>query len=92
MKVTEVVKRSYELKFWEPIYISDHSVTPFNEKLTWEGRRDKMVQGFEMCLADYNFMILNNGYVIHRGIKKMKPGDFEPTEKIKRQNNIIGYV
>ena len=87
LMISHVFKRPYVLKYWEPIYIADKSLVDFNERLSWEGRRDKMVQGFEMCLANYDFAILNNGFVIHRGIKKTDL--LEPNEKIKTQNDLI---
>ena len=58
---------------WEPIFIGTNEDPPYDERLTWEGKGDKMTQAFLFCLLNYNFAILDNAYIIHKpGIKSKK--------------------
>ena len=38
----------------------------YDERLSWEGRSDKMDQALKLCLLDYDFFILDNAFLIHR--------------------------
>lgn len=39
----------------------------------WEGKSDKMTQGYALCVLDYEFQILDNGFLVHKpGIKILK--------------------
>ena len=43
MRVFHVTKRAYyPLTTWEPIFICSHEAPQYDERLTWEGRKDKM--------------------------------------------------
>ena len=43
---------------------------PYDERLIWEGKGDKMTQSYLLCVMNYNFAILDNAYLIHKsGIK-----------------------
>ena len=42
LRVIHVVKREKPIKYWEPIFISDQGMPWFDERLNWEGYRDKM--------------------------------------------------
>ena len=43
MHVFHVTKRAYyPLTTWEPIFICSHEAPQYDERLTWEGRKDKM--------------------------------------------------
>ena len=73
MEVTYVAKRIKPFQHWEPIYIGTNEEPLYDERLSWEGRSDKMVQGYKLCALDYEFHILNNAFLIHRpGIKTKK--------------------
>ena len=69
MAVFSSVTKSHLTKYWEPVFICDHEAPLYNEQLTWEGRKDKMVQGLELCLSGYKFLVLNIGFLVHKGIK-----------------------
>jgi len=57
-------------KAWEPIYIGTNEDPLYDERLHWDGRAEKMSQAYVMCVLDYDFMVLDNGFLIHRpGIK-----------------------
>ncbi|XP_052869834.1 beta-1,4-glucuronyltransferase 1-like [Anopheles cruzii] len=58
---------------WEPIYIGTHADPHYDERLSWEGKSDKMTQGYALCVLDYDFHILDNGFLVHKpGIKVLK--------------------
>lgn len=73
LHVAHIGKRVKPFHHWEPIYISDNEEPWYDERLSWEGRSDKMAQGYKMCLLNYEFHILDNAFLIHRpGIKSKK--------------------
>ncbi|XP_025411580.1 beta-1,4-glucuronyltransferase 1 [Sipha flava] len=58
---------------WEPIFIGTHSDPLYDERLSWEGKMDKMTQGYTLCVLDYEFHILDNAFLTHKpGIKTLK--------------------
>ncbi|XP_004928565.1 beta-1,4-glucuronyltransferase 1 isoform X2 [Bombyx mori] len=70
MDVFHVGKRHGKYVHWEPIFIGTHQDPYYDERLSWEGKKDKMTQGYVLCVKDYDFMILNNAFLIHKpGIK-----------------------
>jgi len=86
MSVMHVGKRVRPFHHWEPIYIGTNSEPVYDERLSWEGRYDKMTQGYTMCLMEYDFNILDNAFLIHRpGIKTMKSAHIDKT-KVGKQN------
>lgn len=73
MEVFITVKRKGAQFHWEPIYIGTHAEPLYDERLSWEGKSDKMTQAYIMCLLDYKFNVLSNGFLVHRsGIKTEK--------------------
>jgi hypothetical protein len=73
MRVFHVGKRYKPYHHWEPIYIGTKDDPEYDERLSWEGRSDKMTQGYVLCVMDYEFMILDNAFLVHRpGIKRIK--------------------
>lgn len=73
MNVYYVGKRIRPFQHWEPIYIGTNQEPLYDERLSWEGRSDKMAQGYKLCLLNYEFHILDNAFLIHRpGIKTKK--------------------
>jgi hypothetical protein len=43
--VTRLLKRKWPMNGgWEPIFISDKEAPIYEERLSWEGRKDKMSQ------------------------------------------------
>jgi beta-1,4-glucuronyltransferase 1 len=73
MSVFISTKRVGEFNHWEPIFIGTNNEPSYNEKLSWEGKSDKMTQAFIMCLLDYSFNVLSNAFLVHKpGIKEKK--------------------
>ncbi|KAJ8969420.1 hypothetical protein NQ314_001761 [Rhamnusium bicolor] len=71
-------RREIPFHRWEPIYIGTKNDPLYNEKLSWEGLQDKMLQMLEMCLIGYKFVILDGAFLVHwPGIKKTKTVDGE---------------
>ncbi|KAK9875872.1 hypothetical protein WA026_009659 [Henosepilachna vigintioctopunctata] len=65
------VKREYPFHRWEPIFIGTKQDPVYDEALSWEGLQDKMTQMLQMCLLNYNFVILDGAFLVHwPGIKK----------------------
>lgn len=68
--ILTTTKRDRTKRSWEPIYIGTNDDPFYAEELTWEGKRDKMSQSYELCLRGYDFHILDNAFLVHApGIK-----------------------
>ena len=52
------------------------------------------LQGFQMCLMDYEFHVLDNAFLIHRpGIKTKEQNPTKPNQKlVNEQNKFIKNV
>ncbi|KAL1131719.1 hypothetical protein AAG570_011332, partial [Ranatra chinensis] len=73
LRVFHIGKRTGYFVHWEPIYIGTHSDPLYDERLSWEGKSDKMTQGYALCVLDYEFQILDNAFLVHKpGIKTLK--------------------
>lgn len=71
--VFHIGKRTGYFIHWEPIFIGTHKDPLYDERLSWEGKSDKMTQGYALCVLDYEFHILDNAFLVHKpGIKTMK--------------------
>ncbi|KAI9578977.1 hypothetical protein GQX74_005860 [Glossina fuscipes] len=71
--VFHIGKRTGYFVHWEPIYIGTHAEPHYDERLSWEGKSDKMTQGYALCVLDYEFHILDNAFLVHKpGIKVLK--------------------
>ncbi|XP_020806976.1 beta-1,4-glucuronyltransferase 1 isoform X1 [Drosophila serrata] len=73
LSVFHIGKRTGYYVHWEPIYIGTHADPHYDERLSWEGKSDKMPQGYALCVLDYEFHILDNAFLVHKpGIKVLK--------------------
>ncbi|XP_045131767.1 beta-1,4-glucuronyltransferase 1-like isoform X1 [Portunus trituberculatus] len=71
IKTFSVVKREFPYHRWEPIYICTKQEPLYDERLSWEGLQDKMTQMHELCLQEYNLVILDRAFLVHApGIKR----------------------
>jgi len=91
LNVLHIGKRIKPFQHWEPIYIGTNQEPSYDERLSWEGRSDKMAQGFKLCLQNYQFHILDNAFLIHRpGIKTKKTlHSAINLKKISAQNELL---
>ena len=48
-----MVKRESPFLLWEPIFIGTNEDPLYDERLTWEGKRDKMTQVRHACWTGY---------------------------------------
>lgn len=73
LHVFHIGKRTGYFVHWEPIFIGTHADPLYDERLSWEGKSDKMTQGYALCVMDYDFLILDNAFLVHKpGIKVYK--------------------
>ncbi len=90
MMTFRVAKRVNKFRNWEPIFIGTNADPPYDERLSWEGKADKMTQGFQLCVLDYDFHLLNGAFLVHRpGIKTRSKKTRSHQAQIKLQNNLI---
>lgn len=83
MEIFTTAKRQGDFFKWEPIFIGTNAEPSYDERLNWEGKKDKMTQAFTMCLLDYNFNVLSSGFLVHKpGIKAKKETRRPAQEKI----------
>jgi len=89
VRVFHIGKRHKPYHHWEPIFIGTKDDPYYDERLSWEGRSDKMTQGYILCVKDYEFHILDNGFLVHRpGIKRNKVIP-QKNPVVARQNRLI---
>lgn len=70
LNIFRVTKRQRDRSAWEPLYIGTNAEPLYDERLSWDGKRDKMSQMYEMCLMNYDVLILDNAFLVHApGIK-----------------------
>ncbi|XP_039289528.1 beta-1,4-glucuronyltransferase 1 isoform X1 [Nilaparvata lugens] len=73
MRVFHIGKRTGYFVHWEPIFIGTNHDPFYDERLSWEGKSDKMTQGYTLCVLDYEFHILDSAFLVHKpGIKTLK--------------------
>lgn len=81
-------KRRRDKSSWEPIYIGTNEEPLYEEVLTWEGKRDKMSQMFELCLIDYDFRVLDDAFLCHApGIKRITKTELNWRAPFVKSNN-----
>lgn len=90
LNVFRVTKRTRQRNSWEPLYIGTNSEPLYDERLTWEGKRDKMSQMYEMCLMNYDIMVLDNAFLVHApGIKVIDKEDNNRRLSFIKRNNAV---
>lgn len=88
--IFEITQRDKSKDSWEPIFIGTNDDPLYDDRLTWDGRRDKMGQMYEMCLQDYHLLVLGNAFLVHAsGIKHIDKNDNMKRYKYIRENNAI---
>ncbi|XP_076252520.1 beta-1,4-glucuronyltransferase 1-like isoform X2 [Rhynchophorus ferrugineus] len=82
-----VTKREMPYNRWEPIFIGTKKEPLYNEKLSWEGYQDKMLQMLEICLMKYNLVVLDGAFLVHwPGMKKSKSKENDSRKIFKQMN------
>lgn len=89
LSVFHIGKRKPPYHKWEPIYVGTNKEPLYDERLSWEGKSDKMTQMYILCVRDYEFHILDNAFLVHRpGIKKLHK-DKARDKIVAKQNTAI---
>ena len=89
MRVFRVAKRYWPYDNWEPFFLGTHTDPLFDDRLTWEGRGNKMILAYQMCVLDYEFHILSNSFLIHReGIMRSSDNQ-RPPGAVEGQNLLV---
>ncbi|XP_066141724.1 beta-1,4-glucuronyltransferase 1-like isoform X2 [Euwallacea fornicatus] len=103
LNVFSVGQRVGRHMVWEPFFVCTQNEPLWDERMTWEGQNNKMVQVYTMCVMKYNFHVLDNAFLIHKpGVKskkvqleKFKVIVTESTKKIKKiaveLQNLYGF-
>lgn len=92
MRVFHVAKRHAPFHRWEPVYIGTKDDPAYDERLTWEGRQDKMSQMHALCLLDYDLDIVDNAFLVHApGIKKRNLTVYFYNRQYVIQNDIVHH-
>ena len=90
LTIFELTRRNKSREFWEPIFIGTKEDPEYDDRLSWDGRRDKMGQMYEMCLQGYHLFVLGNAFLVHApGIKRLDQDDFRKRLDFIRRNNAI---
>ncbi|XP_058819198.1 beta-1,4-glucuronyltransferase 1-like [Topomyia yanbarensis] len=86
MDILVTAKRKGQFEVWEPIYVGTKQDPLYDERLSWEGKFDKMTQGYIMCVLGYNFHVLDNGFLVHKpGMKTVSEASRPDLENRQRK-------
>ncbi|ENN82025.1 hypothetical protein YQE_01600, partial [Dendroctonus ponderosae] len=93
LSVFSVGKRSGRYVVWEPFYVCTQKDPLWDERMTWEGQSNKMVQAYTMCVMDYDFHVLDNAFLIHKpGVKKKKVQMVKYNDIVKNSSKLIKNI
>ena len=76
---------------WEPFFVGTNDEPIYDERLSWEGKRDKIMHAYIMCLFSYKFSILSNGFLVHKAGIKHESVRFEEAENSNNELIKSGY-
>lgn len=66
MRIFAETTRTGKFYHWEPIYIGTQDDPHYDERLSWEGKSDKMTQGYLLCALNYKLSLLSDAFLVHR--------------------------
>ncbi|XP_030764554.1 beta-1,4-glucuronyltransferase 1-like [Sitophilus oryzae] len=90
LNLFSVGKRQGAYQYWEPFFLSTQKEQFWDERFVWEGQRDKHVHVYAFCLMDYDFVVLDNAFLVHKpGIKKVKVQDEKYSDQVKKTKQIM---
>ncbi|EDM12446.1 UDP-GlcNAc:betaGal beta-1,3-N-acetylglucosaminyltransferase 6 (predicted) [Rattus norvegicus] len=73
---------------WEPFYVAGGKVPTFDERFRQYGF-NRISQACELHMAGFNFEVLNEGFLVHKGFKEALK--FHPQKEAENQRNKILY-
>ncbi|CAH1155178.1 unnamed protein product [Phaedon cochleariae] len=90
LDVFTIGKRQGKQVIWEPFFIETQKEPLWDERLNWEGQGNKMCQAYYLCMLDYDFVVLDNAFLIHKpGVKKKKVQNLKHSEEQHKNNQIL---
>ncbi|KAJ8965472.1 hypothetical protein NQ314_004117 [Rhamnusium bicolor] len=90
LNIFSVGKREGPQLIWEPFFVCTQKEPLWDERLNWEGQGNKMCQAYTMCILGYDFMVLDNAFLIHKpGIKKKKVQVLKHKDQLKMNGKIL---
>ncbi|RXG53946.1 Beta-1,4-glucuronyltransferase 1 [Armadillidium vulgare] len=92
LSVFTIGKRKLKYSSWEPMFIGTDMEPDFDERLSLEGLRNKMIQSYIMCLMNYEFHVLDNAYIIHKPGIKQRDKRVLKSPLVKKQNKLIDTI
>ncbi|XP_037564480.1 beta-1,4-glucuronyltransferase 1 [Dermacentor silvarum] len=64
LRVQTTVKRDKGVLLWEPVFLGTRDDPTYGESFTWEGGRERVSQGYTMCLENYDFHMLEDAFLV----------------------------
>ena len=64
MSVFHIGKRVHPFGMWEPIYVGTNNEPIYDERLSWEGKMDKMTQVRSILLMFLNIIFNRLNYYV----------------------------
>ncbi|XP_069955739.1 beta-1,4-glucuronyltransferase 1 [Cherax quadricarinatus] len=64
MSVIQVGEIGSQYSRWEPVYVGTNAEPLYDERLYWEGKKDRMIQMYALCLSDYELHILDTAFMV----------------------------
>ncbi|XP_056640217.1 beta-1,4-glucuronyltransferase 1-like [Diorhabda sublineata] len=93
LSIFALTKRQGEHAVWEPFFVCTQKEPLWDERLNWEGQGNKMCQAFHLCILDYNFLVFDNAFLIHKpGVKKKKIQNIKYKDQQKINNRILKHI
>lgn len=86
LSVFNIGKREPPFHHWEPFYVGTNREPLYDERLSWEGKRDKMTQGYVLCVREYEFHVLDTAFLVHT------PGEGKGFHKPHRDELTVNNV
>jgi beta-1,4-glucuronyltransferase 1 len=91
IKIFGSFKRMGKFEHTEPLFIGTNDEPLYDERLSWEGKFEKMSNAYILCLLDYNFNVLNNAFLVHKPGIKQKSGE-KSAEQLKLERSVRRMV
>lgn len=85
MNIFATTKRQGKFRDWEPFYIGTNREPTYDEWISGKDEGDKLLHGYILCLLDYDFHVLSDGFLVHRpGVKSVRdaPGTQVNSNKV----------
>ncbi|KAL7642901.1 UNVERIFIED_CONTAM: hypothetical protein RMT77_006190 [Armadillidium vulgare] len=89
LSVMKIGSRTESFRSWEPFYIGTNDEPIFDERLSSEGRANKMTQAYAMCLLGYEYHVLDNAFLVHKPGIKLLAKKYIYSNLVRKQNALI---